>query len=76
MCCWFSNTVYLDVRKEWAEMEREIILKEWLHPHWITSGPNPTVRIYIGPMGRDDSHRDCGRDSSASSGRVWQLDMV
>jgi hypothetical protein len=33
-------------------------LKEWLHPHWITSGQNPTVRIYIGPMGRDYSHRD------------------
>ncbi len=33
-------------------------LKEWLNPHWITSGLNLTVRIYIGPMGRDHSHRD------------------
>ncbi len=41
-----------------------------------TSGPNPTVRIYIGPMGRDHSHRDYGHDSSASSSRVWQLDRV
>ncbi len=38
--------------------------------------PEPDLRIYIGPMGRDHSHRDCGHDSSTSSGRVWQLDMV
>jgi hypothetical protein len=38
--------------------------------------PKPDNRIYIGPIGRDHSHRDCGHDSSASSGRVWQLDIV
>ena len=38
--------------------------------------PEPDHQINIGPMGRDRSHRDFGHDSSASSGKVWKLDMV
>ncbi len=38
-----------------------------------TSGPNSTVRIYIEPMGRDHSHRDCGQTAVPITHHFSQL---